>query len=61
MATIESAETDASRAHRYHLAAVLLHKWQTEDSEYDELVGTILDRELANDVMQCRVDDESTA
>lgn len=61
MATIETQETDSSRARRYGQAALLLRKWMVEDSDYDEQVGTRLDQELGNDIMQCRDDDEPTS
>jgi hypothetical protein len=61
MATIESQETDTARLRRYNQAALLLRKWMAEDSDYDQQVGAILDRELNSSLMQCRDDDEPAA
>lgn len=38
-----------TRAQRYHQAAALLRQWMTEDPEYDERVGALLERELEQD------------
>jgi hypothetical protein len=57
MATIESQETDSSRAQRYNQVAVLLHQWMAEDGEYDQQVGELLDNELNEDAMRCHNDD----
>lgn len=59
MATIDSPETDATRASRYQQAALLLREWMADDSAYDEQVGEALERELDLGVMQCQDDDES--
>jgi hypothetical protein len=61
LATVESQETDSARGQRYREAVVLLRKWLGEDSAYDEQVGAILDRQLSDDVMQCREDHEPSA
>jgi hypothetical protein len=61
MATIEIHETDSARLRRYNQAAILLQRWSTEDSDYDQQVGALLDRELVDSPMQCRDDDESSA
>jgi hypothetical protein len=38
-----------TRAQRYHRAAALLRQWMTEDPEYDERVGALLEQELEQD------------
>ncbi len=52
MATIESQETDSARLRRYSQAAILLRKWMAEDSDYDQQVGALLERELNNSLMR---------
>jgi hypothetical protein len=61
MATIEVQETDSARLRRYSQAAILLQRWSSEDADYDQQVGALLDRELIDNSMQCRDDDESSA
>jgi hypothetical protein len=57
MATIESQETDASRARRYSQAAMLLDQWMKEDSDFDRLVGTLLGEDVIDDSIRCGNDD----
>lgn len=61
MATIEVQENDSARLRRYNQAAILLQRWSTEDTDYDQHVGALLDRELNDTAMQCRNDDEHSA
>lgn len=54
-----ATEPDELRMRRLQQVAVLLRKWQAEDSTYDEEVGEILERELAQDPIRFREPDES--
>jgi len=54
-------ELEAIRRERYRKAAELLRKWTTEDPEYDERVGEVLEMELKNASLRCEDRDEPFA
>ena len=53
MATVELTKTDRARSLRYRKAAELLERWLSEESDYDEEVGAMLELALPSNGMRC--------
>ena len=46
MATAETEKTDRARPLRYRKASELMGRWMSEETDYDERVGALLEQEL---------------
>jgi hypothetical protein len=56
-----SEELEMIRRERYRKAAELLRQWASEDPEYDERVGALLEIELKDAGLRCEDRDEPAA
>ena len=61
MATAETAKTDGARPLRYRKAAELMERWLSEETDYDEKVGTLLEQELPSNGFCCGDTDADSA
>jgi len=59
MPETETKPVNELRQRRYRQAAALLNKWSNEDREYDERVGSALEKEMPANRMQCEESDEN--
>ena len=53
MATVETEKPDKARQLRYRKAAELMGRWLSEETDYDEIVGALLEEELPSDGLRC--------
>ena len=53
MATVETIKPDQARQLRYRKAAELVGRWLSEETDYDDRVGALLEEELPNDGFRC--------
>jgi hypothetical protein len=53
MATVETEKHDKARQLRYRKAAELMGRWLSEETDYDEKVGALLEEELPSNGMRC--------
>jgi len=53
MATVETTKTDGTRPLRYRKAAELLGRWLSEETNYDDKVGALLEQELLSSGFHC--------
>jgi hypothetical protein len=53
MATAETEKTDRARPLRYRKASELMGRWMSEDTDYDERVGALLEQELRTNGFRC--------
>ena len=53
MATVETVKPDQARQLRYRKAAELVGRWLSEETDYDDRVGALLEEELPSDGLRC--------
>lgn len=61
MSTLESTKRDRTRPLRYRKAAELMERWLSEETDYDEEVGAMLELELPSNGMRCGDSDADPA
>ena len=53
MATVEPEKLDQARQLRYRKAAELMGRWLSEETDYDDRVGALLEEELPANGLRC--------
>ncbi len=53
MATVETTKADGARALRYRKAAELMGRWLSEETDYDDKVGALLEQEIPSSGFLC--------